>query len=110
MKELVVKVEDTAIKLNGCSFATMTKFVTLFDHDVWKLKTPGGVDMLSQLHICFLDGCGLLALAFNDKDEGSTKDIAALKSAVRKAGYNRVNSMVIENTYSKLLLKCFGKK
>ena len=49
------------------------------------------------------------ALAFNDKDEASNKDIAALKSAARKAGYPRVKNIIIDNTYLKLLLECFNK-
>eukprot|EP00751_Fragilariopsis_kerguelensis_P034001 CAMPEP_0170965046 /NCGR_PEP_ID=MMETSP0735-20130129/40714_1 /TAXON_ID=186038 /ORGANISM="Fragilariopsis kerguelensis, Strain L26-C5" /LENGTH=112 /DNA_ID=CAMNT_0011382379 /DNA_START=213 /DNA_END=551 /DNA_ORIENTATION=+ len=56
---------------------------------------PGGDKVLSELHIY---ACGLLALAFNDKDESTTKDIASLEAMARKAGYKGVPSMIIQNS------------
>ena len=109
VKELTARGEDATLKINGYSFALLREFDTFFNEDVLRLNTPGAADESFKLHICFLDGCGLLVLAYNDKGESLTKDIAALKNLAQKAGYKGVKSMIVDNTYSKLLPECFGK-
>ena len=52
--------------------------------------------------------CGLLVLAYHDKDELTTKDIANLENVARKAGYQNVESMVFQNSFLKLLPEAFG--
>ena len=99
-RELKASREDTTLKINGKSFSLMREFVTFFDKDVRRLNSPGAADEAAQLQVCFLDGCGLLALAYNDKDDSTTKDIARLMNSARKAEYKGVNSLVIANTFA----------
>ena len=76
-----------------------------YDQQVWCFKTPGGDKNPIKLHIFFIGSCSLLAMAFNDKDESTTKNIASLQAVTQKAGYKGVTDMIIENLYSKLLPK-----
>ena len=109
MKELESKGEDTSVELSGMTFASQIEFVVYYNKPVLGSPTSGGWEILSDLHVCFNDASHLLAMAFNDKDESSIKDIATLQSTVQMNNHTPVNSIIIESLCSKLLLECFGK-
>ena len=106
MRDLETKGKDSSIKHNDATFLTVSEFITFYNKHAWHYTT-GGDDL--ELQICVTDICGLLALAYYDKDESTTKDIANLKAVVKKAVYQGVESMVFQNSFLKLLLEAFGK-
>ena len=80
LKELAAKGEDSSVELNGYVFSLVGDFVVFYEKNVWSFKNPVGEEIPAKLHVYFLGGCGLLALAFNDKDELMIKDIASLQA------------------------------
>ena len=109
MKELESKGEDTSVKLSGMTFASMIKFVVYHNKYILGDVTSGGEETLSNLHVCFTDASALLAMAHNDKDGLTVKEITTLQTAAWKNNHASVNSMIVEGLFSNLLPECFGK-
>ena len=109
VRELKTSCEDSSIKINGRSFSLWQKFVTFYDQNVLRVDSPGAPADNAELQVYFLDGCALLALAYHDKDDSTTKSIAELMNLAREAEFKGISSLVIMNTFERKLPEAFGK-
>ena len=109
VRELKASLEDSSIKINSKSFSSLQEFVMFYNQDVLRVDSPGALADDAELQVCFLDWCGLLALAYHDMDYSTIKTIAELMNLVQKAVFKGVSSLVITNTFERKLLEAFGK-
>lgn len=95
VRELAAKGENSSIKLSGVTFLTVGDFGMFYNKHA-PHYTAEGDKVWPEVQICFTDGCGILGLAFHDKDESITKVIIAnLEAVAKKVGSKMVESMVM---------------
>ena len=109
VRELKDSRDDSAIEVNGRKFSSMQEFVTFYEQHILRVGFPGAPADEDELQMCFIDGCGLLALVHHDRDDATDKSAAEFMNSAKKAGFKGVHSLVIANSFGRKLPAAFGK-